>query len=136
MAKAGDVLMSVRAPVGDINIAYEDCCIGRGLCSIRSRNGYSSYMYYLMLSLKDKLNIYNREGTVFGAINKTTLNNMTIAKPDRSTIVVFNKVANDLDQQYLCLERQNRKLTGIRDDLLPKLMSGEIRVPVSSEVEA
>mgnify|MGYP000823020086 CR=1 FL=1 len=44
MAKAGDVLMSVRAPVGDLNLAYEDCCIGRGLAAIHC--DYPSYGLY------------------------------------------------------------------------------------------
>lgn len=130
MAKSGDVLMSVRAPVGDINFAYEDCCIGRGLCAIRNKNGYGSYMYYLMLSLKDRLNIYNGEGTVFGSINKDALNNLSIIKPRNSVIDKFDKLVLALDQQYLCLVEQNRRLSIIRDTLLPKLMSGEIRVPV------
>jgi type I restriction enzyme S subunit len=132
MAKSGDVLMSVRAPVGDINIAYEDCCIGRGLCSIRSKNSYNSYMYYLMMSLKDNLNIYNGEGTVFGSINKDTLNNMVIFKPNNIQIDRYNRMADSLDQQYLCLVKENRNLLTIRDILLPKLMSGEIRVPLDN----
>ncbi|KXG42686.1 restriction endonuclease subunit S [Tepidibacillus decaturensis] len=135
MAKLGDVLMSVRAPVGDINIAYEDCCIGRGLCSIRNKSGYSSYMYYLVLSLKDKLSVYNGEGTVFGSINKDALNNIVIVKPDNSIVDIFNKIASSLDQQYLCLVKENRNLVVIRDTLLPKLMSGEIRVPLDQEGE-
>ena len=53
MAAAGDVLMSVRAPVGDLNVAYEDCCIGRGLAAIHSK--YPSFCLYLMRSLGKKL---------------------------------------------------------------------------------
>ncbi|MEJ8553908.1 restriction endonuclease subunit S [Tepidibacter sp. Z1-5] len=132
MAKLGDVLLSVRAPVGDINIAYEDCCIGRGLCSIRSKDEHSSYIFHLMMNLKEKLNIYNNEGTVFGAINKGTLSNISIVKPDNYRIEMFNKLASSLDKQYLCFGKQNRNLLLLRDALLPKLMSGEIRVPVDT----
>ena len=67
MAKAGDVLMIVRAPVGNLNLAYEDCCIGRGLAAIHC--DYPSYGLYLMRSLHKKLDAYNGEGTVFGSIN-------------------------------------------------------------------
>ena len=126
MAKLGETLMSVRAPVGDINIAYEDCCIGRGLCSIKSKNNYNSYIYYVMLNLKDKLNVYNGEGTVFGSINKDTLANLNIVKPMDSIIEMFNKIACNLDQQYLCLVKENRELLQTRNILLPKLMNGEI----------
>lgn len=133
MAQNGDILMSVRAPVGDINIAYEDCCIGRGLCLIRHKNGYSSYMYYTMLSLKEKLNVFNSEGTVFGSINKDSLNNLIIVNPDNSLINRFNTIVNSIDNQYLSLVTENRNLINIRDTLLPKLMSGEIRIPLDKE---
>ena len=48
-AKEGDVLLSVRAPVGDINIASHDCCIGRGLASLRNKENCQSYLYYQLL---------------------------------------------------------------------------------------
>lgn len=46
-AKKGDILMSVRAPVGSINIANNDCCIGRGLSAINSKLGSISHLYYI-----------------------------------------------------------------------------------------
>ena len=46
MASVNDTLMSVRAPVGDMNVAYEDCCIGRGLGAIRSKDGHQSFVLY------------------------------------------------------------------------------------------
>lgn len=135
MAKSGDILMSVRAPVGDINLAYEDCCIGRGLCSIRNKENYTSFILYLMKHLEGKLNVYNGEGTVFGSINKTTLNNMKIVKPEKSVIEHFEKVVNDMDKEYLYLFEQTEVLKKTRDTLLPKLMSGEIRVPFEENEE-
>lgn len=81
MAAAGDVLMSVRAPVGDLNVAYEDCCIGRGLAAIHSQ--YPSFCLYLLRSLSRRLNAYNSEGTVFGSINGKTLKALKIALPDK-----------------------------------------------------
>lgn len=71
MAAVNDVLMSVRAPVGDLNVAYEDCCIGRGLAAISS--DHHSFCLYLMRSLKRKLDAFNGEGTVFGSINGKAL---------------------------------------------------------------
>ena len=74
MAEAGDVLLSVRAPVGDLNVAYERCCIGRGLGAIHGRNGYQSFVLYTMFALRPQLDVYNGEGTVFGSINRNALN--------------------------------------------------------------
>lgn len=84
MAKAGDVLMSVRAPVGNLNLAYEDCCIGRGLVAIHC--DYPSYGLYLMRSLHKKLDVYNGEGTVFGSINGKALNGLSIALPNNAVV--------------------------------------------------
>ena len=126
MAKAGDVLMSVRAPVGDLNLAYEDCCIGRGLAAISC--DYPSYCLYLMRSLGEKLNAYNSEGTVFGSINGKTLKELEIALPNQNALSCFEETVAPIDAQIRYRETESRYLAELRDVLLPKLMSGEIDV--------
>ncbi len=130
MASKGDVLLSVRAPVGDVNVAYEDCCIGRGLASFRSKNSCSSFLLYLLLNLKERFDVYNGEGTVFGSVTKDTLNNIQIIIPKEDIILQFQKNIQKLDNYIEINSIQNRTLQALRDSLLPKLMSGEIRVPV------
>ena len=80
-AEVDTVLVSVRAPVGDINVAEERCCIGRGLASVKSKNDYNSYILYLMQSLKNVFDRFNGEGTVFGSINKKAFEEMQIIVP-------------------------------------------------------
>lgn len=126
MAAANDVLMSVRAPVGDLNVAYEDCCIGRGLAAISS--DHHSFCLYLMRSLKRKLDAFNGEGTVFGSINGKTLKGLPVYAPPASAIEAFEAKASPIDKLISTNEAENRKLEKIRDALLPKLMSGEIDV--------
>ena len=126
MAKAGDVLMSVRAPVGDLNLAYEDCCIGRGLAAIHCSR--ASFGLYLMRSLHKKLDAYNGEGTVFGSINGKALKELPIALPGIAAIDEFEKEAAPIDAQIRSNEAELRSLAALRDALLPKLMSGEIDV--------
>lgn len=75
---ANDTLMNVRAPVGDLNVAHTDCCIGRGLAAIHSKNNHQSFVLYTMFSLKKQLDVFNGEGTVFGSINRNSLNEMPI----------------------------------------------------------
>lgn len=70
LAVANSVLFSVRAPVGDINVAKEECCIGRGVASIKSKYGHDSYLFYTMKSLHKLFDSFDGEGTVFGSINK------------------------------------------------------------------
>lgn len=126
MAKQNDVLMSVRAPVGDLNLAYEDCCIGRGLAAIHCE--CPSYGFYLMRSLRSKLDAFNGEGTVFGSINGKTLKSLPIAMPKVEEIKAFEDEASFIDAQIRNNETESRLLAILRDALLPKLMSGEIDV--------
>ena len=126
-AEDGDVLLSVRAPVGDVNIANERCCIGRGLAAIGSES-CPSYSLYLVKSLKSVFEQYNGEGTVFGSINKKTLEGLRIIVPESKYIERFEKVANPLDGQIRCKKEESRRLASLRDTLLPKLMSGELKL--------
>ena len=128
MANAGDILMSVRAPVGDINVALEKCCIGRGLASISSRDNFNSFILYTLMNLKRSFDIYNAEGTVFGAINKDSLNSIEVIIPTKEEIYKFEEIASNLDKKIRQNTIEVQKLQKIRDTLLPKLMSGEIDV--------
>ena len=128
MAVAGDVLLSVRAPVGDLNMAYERCCIGRGLGAIHSKTGHSSFVLYTMFALRSQLNVFNGEGTVFGSINRDALNAIPIDIPPVTEIDQFEVVAHPIDELIRANYEENCRLEAIRDSLLPKLMSGEIDV--------
>ena len=132
-AKKNDILMSVRAPVGDINVAKEDCCIGRGLAAIRSNSNHSSFLLYLLFNMKAKLNIYNGEGTVFGSISKKDLHGMKIVIPQTEVINEYENIIQSVDKKIFNLNQQNKVLAELRDILLPRLMNGEIKVSISNE---
>ena len=128
MAETGDVLLSVRAPVGDLNVAYESCCIGRGLGAIHSKTGHSSFVLYTMFALRSQLDVFNGEGTVFGSINRDALNAIPIDIPPVTVIDQFEAVAHPIDELIRANYEENCRLEAIRDSLLPKLMSGEIDI--------
>jgi type I restriction enzyme S subunit len=128
MACANDTLMSVRAPVGDLNVAHTDCCIGRGLAAIHSKTNHQSFVLYTMFSLKKQLNVFNGEGTVFGSINRNSLNDMPILIPPDDTIEAFERVVAPMDAAIRNNFDEICRLQEIRDSLLPKLMSGELDV--------
>ena len=67
-AKKGDILMSVRAPVGAVNIANNDCCIGRGLSALNSKIGSTTHLYYILNDLRIAFDQRNAAGTTFGSI--------------------------------------------------------------------
>lgn len=94
MACANDTLMSVRAPVGDLNVAHTDCCIGRGLAAIHSKTNHQSFVLYTMFSLKKQLDVFNGEGTVFGSINRNSLNEMPILIPSDEKLDEFEGIAS------------------------------------------
>jgi len=133
MAADGDILMSVRAPVGDLNVATEPCCVGRGLAAIRSSIGAQSYTLYTMFDLRQTLERFNGEGTVFGSINKTDMANLPVLIPDNETLSQFEALVAPIDSIIESNFRENCHLQGTRDSLLPRLMSGEISV---GDVEA
>ena len=71
-AEAGDTLISVRAPVGDINMADTRCCIGRGVAAARHKTGSRSYTYYFMRSIEEVFDRFEAEGTVLAqSVRKT-----------------------------------------------------------------
>ena len=127
-AEVGSTLMSVRAPVGDINMALLRCCIGRGVASIKSNCDCDSYIYYLMKSLKKRFDIYNGEGTVFGSVGRDTLRGMLITIPPSSVISDFEMNISKIDSRIKTNELESQRLAYLRDTLLPRLMSGELIV--------
>ena len=80
-AKAGDVIMSVRAPVGDLNITPVDMCLGRGVCSLRMKNGNQEFLYYMMKYYMPQL-LNKESGTVFGSVNRNDINGLEIDIPE------------------------------------------------------
>ena len=127
-AEVGSTLMSVRAPVGDINMSLLRCCIGRGVASIKSNCDCDSYIYYLMKSLKKRFDIYNGEGTVFGSVGRDTLRGMLITIPPSSVISDFEMNISKIDSRIKTNELESQRLASLRDTLLPRLMSGELIV--------
>ena len=128
IACANDTLMSVRAPVGDINVAHTDCCIGRGLAAIHSKNNHQSFVLYTMLSLKKRLDVFNGEGTVFGSINRNSLNEMPLLIPSSEKLDEFEALVAPIDTAIRNNYNEICYLEQLRDTLLPKLMSGELDV--------
>ena len=122
-AKAGDVLMSVRAPVGDVNIAKEDCAIGRGLASIRPKDGCRSFLYYTMQELNFELNKFNDEGTVFGSITKDDLYALKVITLDTQTRENFERIVAPIDDLIKANEYELSQLTDVCSTLLSKLVN-------------
>ena len=129
-AEKYDTLISVRAPVGEQNMASERCCIGRGVAAFRykANNDFYTYTYFKMESIMEEIKQFNETGTVFGSISKSDFENLNIVIPDKATVIKFQNEVKPIDDKIISNCTQIRTLTALRNTLLPKLMSGEVRV--------
>jgi type I restriction enzyme S subunit len=129
-AEKYDTLISVRAPVGEQNMANEKCCIGRGVAAFRYKNDNSfyTYTYFKMKSIMQEIKQFNETGTVFGSISKGDFANIEIIIPPKDLVDEFQSRVKPIDDKIIANCFQIRTLEKLRDTLLPKLMSGEIRL--------
>ena len=116
IAKRGEILFSVRAPVGDINIATTEICIGRGLASLKSKFDNNVYLFYLLHYIKREI-INNESGTVFGSVNKIDLENIKVLIPDINEQNEIAEILSSLDDKINLLHRQNKTLEQIAETL-------------------
>lgn len=98
IAKKDSVLMSVRAPVGDMNIANRTLCIGRGLCSLEMKNGNNIYLYYLLQNNIDRLK-RKSSGTVFDSVNSRDIENLELDFDNEDKQKKIAKILTDIDKK-------------------------------------
>ena len=133
MAKKGDILLSVRAPVGDMNIANTDCCIGRGLAALNSKDGFDGFLFYVMKYFKQVFDRRNSEGTTFGSITKNDLYSLKLAYPPKELIEKYDNIVSKYNEMIFIRSMENQKLEELRDWLLPMLMNGQISIRDAEE---
>lgn len=128
IAEEDDILLSVRAPVGTLNIADTRCCIGRGLAAINSKVGVNSYIFNVMQDFKKLFDMRNSVGTTFGSITKDDLYSLQLVYPPNELLMKFDQSVKSFDREIKNRSRQNQGLTQLRDWLLPMLMNGQVKV--------
>ena len=117
IGKKNSILMSVRAPVGDLNIANQDICIGRGLCSIEMKNGNNQYLFYVLMNSINQ--IKNKStGTVFDSINRKELEEIDVIDFNKETQEKITKVLYNLDKKIELNNQINNGLDKISQLLL------------------
>lgn len=128
MAKKGDILLSVRAPVGDMNIANADCCIGRGLAALNSKSSSDGFLFYVMKYFKQVFDRRNAEGTTFGSMTKDDLHSLQVVCPEPGLLKRYDDIVSEYNKMIFTRSLENQDLTKLRDWLLPLLMNGQITV--------
>jgi type I restriction enzyme S subunit len=127
IAEAGDILFSVRAPVGRINIADKTIVIGRGLSAIRSNNDHQIFVFQQLTELFQEEDSMGG-GTIFKSVTKEDMNSIKLIIPDNLLLKEFQNIVGPMFSQLYNLEYRNCNLRRTRDLLLPKLISGGLDV--------
>ncbi len=135
VAEKGDILFSVRAPVGRIAIALEELALGRGLCGIRDRAGHQAFLLAHLLVSFPNSDMFG-DGTIYKAVTKDDVHSIPIVRPSGNLREMFDKLAGPMWEQLRTLTVANTRLRAARDLLLPKLICGDIKIERVEEVFA
>jgi len=119
IAKKNSILMSVRAPVGDLNIANTELCIGRGLSSVNMKNGNNEFLYYLLKNFKNRI-ISKETGTVFGSINKSGIENLKLPFPNEKEQERIASILFSLDDKIELNNQINKNLEQIAEAIFKR----------------
>lgn len=127
VAEAGDILFSVRAPVGRINVAPDRLVVGRGLSAIRALDEHQNF---LLMQLKNMFAVEDSigSGTIFNAVTRKDMESIVLLRPSSLIVREFEAVVAPMADLVANLAQQNTALQEARDLLLPRLVSGELDV--------
>ncbi|URZ18333.1 restriction endonuclease subunit S [Clostridium felsineum] len=115
LADKNDILISVRAPVGDVNISNIKCCIGRGLSAIRCKDEIDyKYVYYYLTNIKQRFE-EQATGSTFKAINKSVIENMPIFIPEE--FGVQKRISQVLDKAQELIDKRKAQIEAL-DELV------------------
>ncbi|MES2206781.1 MAG: restriction endonuclease subunit S [Pseudomonadota bacterium] len=127
IANEGDILFSVRAPVGRLNIADTKMIIGRGLSALSHKKNKNSYLFYFL-----KIAFVNEDiignGSIFNSVGKDELKGFKLLLPKENIIEEFEKIVSKIDNQIKILLQSQENFKKTKEMLLPRLISGKLSV--------
>ena len=126
IAEKNDILMSVRAPVGPVNIATQKICIGRGLTAIRSKKVNQLFLFYYLNSSEN--NIKGHGGTIFDSISREQIKSIKIPHPPLFEQKEIADILTKIDQKIQIHKKKKLRLKELFKTMLNQLMAGKIRV--------
>jgi type I restriction enzyme S subunit len=129
-----DLIFCVRGSTTGRRVIADDIyCLGRGVCSIRARGPTKAFLYCLIESALDQM-LSTTNGSVFPSLGAPDIKGFQVVIPPQSDLRKFSDIANNLYDTIASHNRESRILAALRDALLPKLLSGEIRVPQAEKL--
>lgn len=130
LGKCGDILLSVRAPVGEVARATFDICLGRGVCAIR---GGSEFLYHYLISMESSWGRLSK-GSTFDSINSAELRSLDIRLPSsEGEQTAIANILSDMDNELATLETRRDKARKLKQGMMQELFTGRIRLPHSSQ---
>ncbi|MGP9810990.1 restriction endonuclease subunit S [Rhodopseudomonas sp. NSM] len=126
----GTVLLSSRAPIGYLAITEIPVAINQGFIAMKPINGVSSLFLWLWASFAHADIVSRANGSTFLEISKASFRPIPVCTPPQGLMDAFDGLVRPLYGRMLANVREIKVLTGLRDELLPKLLCGEIRVGV------
>jgi type I restriction enzyme, S subunit len=129
----GTVLYTSRATLGHVAIADRDLATNQGFIAVEP-DGFSSEFVLMTLRDRNEAIIAKANGSTFLEVNKTNFKAVDCARPSASALEQFDSIAGPAMRKVAAVERETRTLRAIRDELLPKLVSGAVRVPAGPDV--
>ncbi len=123
--KIGDILMSVRAPVGEVAHAMFDVCLGRGVCAIRFPN---DFLYHWLVFHEPNWAKHSK-GSTFDSVNSSDVKAVEIRLPTDSTEqIAIAAVLADMDAEIAALEQRRRKTQDLKQAMMQDLLTGRTRL--------
>ncbi len=123
----GSVLFSSRAPIGYLTIAKNDICTNQGFKSVVPKYAGTAYIYYLLKTNTKRIESMST-GTTFKEASGSLMKSLAVIIPPKNLIDDYETSVVEIFNEQEVIEQQNHYLTTLRDTLLPKLMSGEIKI--------
>ena len=122
----GSVLFSSRAPIGYISIAKNDICTNQGFKSVVPNNGWTAFVYCFLLSNTENIES-KATGSTFKEASGALMKSLDLVIPSEDILEKFETIMSPIFESQEKFEAENKTLVTLRDTLLPKLMSGEIK---------
>jgi len=124
----GTVLLSSRAPIGYLAVAEIPVAINQGFIAMTPKTGTSNIFLLLWASVADEEIVSRANGSTFLEISKANFRPIPVVMPSAKVMSAFDRLARTTYERIVESARESRTLAALRDALLPKLISGELRV--------
>ena len=124
---SGDLLLTVRAPVGTVAVARKAACLGRGVCGLKPI-GNSAFLFHALVNAEDRWRILE-QGSTFTAANSEQVGQFCLRVPtDESEQRAIATVLSDMDAEIAVLEHRRDKTRTVKQGMMQQLLTGQVRL--------